>query len=149
MRYDELKEGACNALIWNKQDDTFLFILRSDLVNLPLQWCLPGGHMEKGEKPLEALYRELVEEIGQDLSGMPVVQLTESETHEPYFIHRNYAICVPKRFKPTLNWEHVEHKWKSLEEMPRPNVWHLDLLLSNDKAGNILKRWQDGLRKAG
>lgn len=149
MRYDELRNGACNALIWNRLDDTFLFILRSDLVNDPLRWCLPGGHLEPGESPTDGLHREIEEEIGRDLRGMPAVKLTETETQEPYFIHRNYAICVPKGFEPRLNWEHVEHKWTTLEEMPRPNVWGLDMLLGNDEAGETLKRWQEGLRRAG
>lgn len=149
MRYNELMQGACNALIWNRRDDTYLFLLRSDLVNHPLQWCLPGGHIEAGEDPIDALHRELGEEIGRDLRDHEITKLTETETHEPHFIHRNYAIRVDGPFDPDLNWEHVDHRWATLEEMPTPNIWSLDMLLSNDDAAKILKHWQDKQRKAG
>lgn len=149
MRYDELVPGGCSALIWNSEDDTYLFLLRSDLVNDPLQWCLPGGHLETGEASDRGVLREVLEEVGHDLDGHPIELLSESETQLPRFRHRNYAIRVDKAFEPRLNWEHVEHRWATLEDMPQPAVWYLGMLLSNDEAGKRLKRWQDGLRKAG
>ena len=32
------------------------------------KWCLPGGGLERGEKPVDAFIRETVEETGIDLS---------------------------------------------------------------------------------
>lgn len=148
MRYDELANGACNALIWDMRTDRFLFLLRSEFCTMPLQWCLPGGHLEPGEDAMHCISREIREELGVDLSDAPTIQLTETETQEPYFIHRNFAMAVPKAFSPGLNWEHVEHRWATMEEMPRPTVWSLDMLLSNDAAGEKLKAWQERLRKA-
>ena len=49
MKIDELSQGASKALIWSRLDDTYLFILRSDLSKHPLQWDLPGGHVDAGE----------------------------------------------------------------------------------------------------
>lgn len=149
MRLDELRTGAASALIWSRRDDRFLWLLRSDLCTFPLQWCLPGGHIESGESFSIGLQRELSEEIGRDLTHAPIIMLSESITKEPEFTHQNYAICVEKAFTPKLNWEHVDHAWTTLEDRPVPSIWYVDLLLSNEQAGARLKKFMDTHRAAG
>lgn len=147
MRINELRDGAAAALIWSKLDDTVLTILRTELGTMPLTWCLPGGHVEPGEDHDTAVLRECREEIGQDLSDRPRLLLSRRTSHEPRFTHHDYAIAVPKPFKPKLNWEHVDHKWTSLSELPEPMAWPLQMLLSNDRAADRLKRFQEKVRK--
>ena len=44
--------------------DEYLMIRRADGVAKPGCWCFPGGHVERGETPRQAVGRELYEELG-------------------------------------------------------------------------------------
>ncbi|MEK7756467.1 MAG: NUDIX domain-containing protein [Planctomycetota bacterium] len=44
--------------------DEYLMIRRADGVAKPGCWCFPGGHVEPGETPRQAVGRELYEELG-------------------------------------------------------------------------------------
>ena len=44
--------------------DEYLMIRRADGVAKPGCWCFPGGHVEPGETPRQAVRRELHEELG-------------------------------------------------------------------------------------
>jgi len=50
------------ALIW--QDGKVLICQRTRHQPMPLKWEFPGGKIEEGEQPREALRRELDEELG-------------------------------------------------------------------------------------
>src|SRR5205814_5995889 len=46
------------------QDDTLLVCQRTRHQTMPLKWEFPGGKIEEGEQPRDALRRELEEELG-------------------------------------------------------------------------------------
>ncbi|WP_240675279.1 NUDIX hydrolase [Cellulomonas endophytica] len=50
--------------------DRVLLQLRDDIPDIPFPgtWCLPGGHLEPGERPADAAVRELREEMSVDLA---------------------------------------------------------------------------------
>lgn len=54
------------------RDGQFLMQLRDNIPTIlyPGYWGLFGGHIEPGESPEEAVYRELVEEIGYTATGL-------------------------------------------------------------------------------
>ena len=47
-----------------ERDGQFLMIQRSEQVRAPGLWCFPGGGIERGETPAQAIVREFEEELG-------------------------------------------------------------------------------------
>lgn len=66
---------------------------------------LPGGHLDHGEHPLDALKRELVEEMGYELPGEPVVLGAWTSVNDAEDLHRItivYLLDLPS--KPDFHW---------------------------------------------
>ncbi len=84
------------------------------------QYILPGGRLEPGESPLEALHREILEETGWTISNLKHIG----------FMHLHYLFSKPDGFKypyPDSVWsifisEAVEYK----SEMKIPDEWVFD-----------------------
>jgi 8-oxo-dGTP diphosphatase len=60
-----------------ERDGLVLAAQRSPTMSLPLSWEFPGGKLHEGERPEEALARELVEELGVTVAvGAPLSPAT-------------------------------------------------------------------------
>lgn len=97
-------------------DGRILFLERSPAADdHPGKWCLPGGGIEPGEGPKTAARREVLEEIGYDLTdvrlGAPVDRRIGFAT---------FRVAQGGAFTPTLNFEHTRAVWAHPDEAPQP-----------------------------
>ena len=60
-RFGKPRHGAVGIIVENNE---FLVIRRSPFVRAPNMLCFPGGTIEVGETPEQAVVRELCEELG-------------------------------------------------------------------------------------
>jgi 8-oxo-dGTP diphosphatase len=73
-------------------------------------WDVPGGHLEAGETPEDALCRELVEEL-----GIAATAWTFHSTHEDGDVRLHLYVVTRWRGMPRLRGnEHSEIRWHRL-----------------------------------
>lgn len=106
-------------------------------------WDFPGGHVEPGESPTEALHRELREEIGVEAtaSGEPRLHVQEPGADDGGLDLHLWVLTTwagePRNLDPE---EHDDLRWVTREDLPSLRLAHpsyrgfLDELLSPGRA---------------
>lgn len=99
------------------QNQNILVTQRSAFMPLPLKWEFPGGKVESGETPEQALIREIKEELGVS------IQITESlspsvHTYGAKTIRLFPFICHITAGEITLH-EHRDYRWRKLQDLLR------------------------------
>ncbi len=115
---------GCGALIYSTATKRYLFLLRNQKRHAG-SWGLVGGGVESNETPVEALRREVSEEVGfvDILKIIPIEKFTADNTN---FEYHTYLLVVDKEFVPLLNDEHRGYAWTSINDHPKPlhpGVW--------------------------
>jgi 8-oxo-dGTP pyrophosphatase MutT (NUDIX family) len=123
-RVDSVKLNV-GALIFSKATKRYLFLLR-DGSKYAGSWGLAGGKINHGERIVEALYREIQEELSIDLTTSKTIPIETFTSDNLKFVYHTFLISVDAEFTPTLNEEHRGYCWVNLVDHPKPlhpGVW--------------------------
>ena len=118
------KKGT-GALIYSRKTKRYLFLLRNGH-SYSGTWGLAGGKVNPNERIIEALNREIQEEMNVDLSGQKAIPIETFTSNNLNFVYYTFLIPVEEEFVPVLNNEHRGYCWVFLEDYPRPlhpGVW--------------------------
>ncbi len=96
-------------------DGKILCTQRPDSTTLPRMWEFPGGKIELGELPEEALIRELQEEMSCDISVGEQLDHTVYE-YDFGIVHLTTFYCYLNNGMPILK-EHRAMKWLKPDEI--------------------------------
>src|SRR4051812_12462157 len=130
-----MKQVAAGLIV---RDNKLLICQRTKHQPMPLKWEFPGGKIEHGEQPIDALCRELEEELGIDAKiGDEIARIKHTYRNGGaielrFFVVREYAGEVENRiFK--------EVRWVERTELPGYDFLEADLgLVSDLAAGKLL-----------
>jgi 8-oxo-dGTP diphosphatase len=105
---------------------------------LPLKWEFPGGKIEPGESPAQALARELQEELAIHADIGPLIE-TIRHSYTPATIIELYFFRVEKWAGEIQNLIFADVRWMKRTELTELDFLEADLeLVSQISAGELL-----------
>lgn len=97
------------------KDGKFFIAQRLASDSSPGKWEFPGGKVEEGEEPKEALIREWKEELGVDIQILRLFGTHRFTTEKAQFHLELYTV---HHVSGTLQMiEHQAHAWASVDEL--------------------------------
>ncbi|MED4888708.1 (deoxy)nucleoside triphosphate pyrophosphohydrolase [Lysinibacillus fusiformis] len=102
------------AIIENDRQEIFCALRNAHMV-LANYWEFPGGKIEPGETPQQALYREILEEFNCIIQvGEPVTQTLYE--YEQFFVHLETYLATIVKGTPQIS-EHADAKWVPRQQL--------------------------------
>ena len=121
------------------QNGKLLVCQRTRHQTMPLKWEFPGGKIEEGEQPRDALRRELDEELGiQATIGDEIARIQHEYPNGGMVELRFYLV---REYRGELeNRIFKDIQWAALKDLPKFDFLEADLTLVNDlAAGKLLE----------
>lgn len=79
------------------------------------KWEFPGGKVEHGENQIQALKREILEELHIEIQNIEFL-MTVEHTYPDFHLVMHAYTCEISSGEPVLT-EHVDLKWLSVDEL--------------------------------
>jgi len=120
-----------------RKDGNLLICQRTRHQTMPLKWEFPGGKIEEGEQPRDALRRELEEElgifatIGDELARIQHEYPNGGMVELRFFVVRDFRGELENRIFRDLQWS-----WP--KDLPKFDFLEADLSLVRDLAAGKL-----------
>jgi 8-oxo-dGTP diphosphatase len=120
-----------------QKDGKLLVCQRTRHQTMPLKWEFPGGKIEDGEQPRDALRRELEEElgvlavIGDEVARIRHEYPNRSEVELRFFVVRQYRGEIENRIFRDI-------QWAAPKDLPKYDFLEADLTLVRDLAAGKL-----------
>jgi len=107
------------AIIVSEASGLVMTVLRSPKESHPNTWTFAGGKVEANENSIDALTRELEEEL-QLTKIKKILPLHRYQSRSEDFIYDTFIVLVNKEFVPTLNDENSGYSWTDIDNLPGP-----------------------------
>lgn len=126
------------AALFIEHENRILLLHRQETKSQGNLWGIPGGKLDKGETPLQAVLREIKEETGYDFSKQAVENLEavyieyNDKDHFVYHMFRTKLIGDPSAVKINFR-EHKGYTWVT----PRDGL-KLELIKDEDACSKLI-----------
>lgn len=107
------------AIIVSEGTGKVMTVLRSSSETHPNTWTFAGGKVEKDEHQIDALKRELKEEL-QLTKIQKIIPLHRYQSRSKDFIYDTFIVLVKDEFVPELNDENSGYAWTDINWLPGP-----------------------------
>ncbi len=125
------------AALMVQSDGKLLICQRTKHQSLPLKWEFPGGKIEPGEEPREALRRELDEELGIDATIGPEMARIRHMYQNGNMVDLRFYLV--QEYRGTLtNRIFRDIRWVGLKDLPEYDFLDADIELVRDLASGTL-----------
>lgn len=120
MATDNLKLfKACGALLLANDTKRLLFLLRDNDTHSNT-WGLVGGKVESNETVMQALTREIEEEVGKPVAINKTIPLELFRSDDNNFEYHTFICLIDNEFIPHLSDEHKGYCWCDVDSFPKP-----------------------------
>ena len=129
---ENMPKGSA-VVIFDEEGRVLVLLRPKDMKWAPGKWALPGGHIENGEKPIDAAVREVREETTLQISN-PIEFHMSDNGEVVYFVTRVNNASVE------IDFEHDDFSWVYPEQLTNYDTAPM--------FATLIKRAQEVLRNA-